>query len=54
MIDIIGELGKLTGTNHALLLDHVRRVNLLVAVLIGMEVQHEGDKRPLKSGSHAS
>ncbi|MBA7681064.1 hypothetical protein ES703_89392 [subsurface metagenome] len=48
VVDVIGELGQLSRADHALPLDHKGRVYLLVAVLAGMQVEHEGDEGSLQ------
>ena len=51
VVEVIGELGQLAGADHALPLDHEGRVDLLIAVLAGVQVEHEGDEGPLQPGA---
>ena len=43
------ELGQLAAAEQALALDQVGRRNLGVAMLLGVQVEHEGAERPLQS-----
>ena len=52
-VGIFLELGELPGPEHALAADQEGRQYLRVAVLLGMEVQHEGDDGPLQLGAQA-
>ena len=50
VVDVVGELRQLPGAVDALLLDQVRRVDLGVAVLARVQIEHPGDQRALQAG----
>ncbi len=45
---IFGKLGQLAGAEERLGVDHERRQHFLVAVLLGVHVEHEADERALE------
>ena len=45
------EFRQLAGGGHGGAVDQKGRQNLLVAVLLGMQIQHEVDQGPFKPGS---
>ena len=50
---ILGKLGQLAGAEERLGVDHEGRQHLGVAVLLGVQVEHEADQRPLQPRSRA-
>ncbi len=53
VVKVVGELGQLGGSNQHLPLDHEGRIDLGVAVLLHMQVNHPRDEGPLKLGPQA-
>ncbi len=49
MEEVLGELGELAGAEEGLGIDHEGRQNLGVAVLGGVEVEHEVDERAFEA-----
>ena len=50
MEEVLLELGELAGAEQGVGVDDERRQHLRVAVLAGVEVEHEVDQRPLEQG----
>ena len=51
--EVFGELGKLAGAEEALAVDHEGRQDFGVAVLGGVQVEHEADEGALEAGACA-
>ena len=51
--EILGELGQLAGAEEALAVDHEGRQDFGIAVLPGVQVEHEGDEGALEAGACA-
>ena len=47
VVEVIGELGQVAGADHTLLLDHKRRVDFTIAVIMAVQVKHKVYKRSL-------
>ena len=52
-VEIVAELGQVAGADQALAPDHIGRVDLDVAVLGRMQIQHIGDERALQARAPA-
>jgi hypothetical protein len=50
-IEVVAELGQVAGADQAVAADHEGRQNLAVAVLVGVQVEHEADERALQAGA---
>src|SRR5437773_888548 len=53
-VEVVAELGEVPGADQALALHHRRRVDLDVAVLARVEVEHPGDERALEARARAA
>ena len=53
VVEVVAELRQLAGVPHRLFLHHRRQVHLRVAVLVDVQLQHEGDQRPLQPRARA-
>ncbi len=48
VVEVVAELRELARVPHRLFLDHRRQVHLRVAVLVDVQLEHEGDQRALQ------
>ncbi len=53
VVEVVAELGQVACAHQHFRLDHVRRVDLGVAVLRRVQVEHPGDQRPLQPRARA-
>ena len=51
MVHIIGHFRQLPGAVHALLVDHKRRINFRIAVLVNMQIKHIVNQGPFQPGA---